>query len=45
MNCNISYNIYNKCIFTRRLVLQIILAALLSINYLSIFANNKTDYP
>lgn len=43
MNCNISYNIYNKCIFARPNVLQIILVALLSINYLSIFAYNKTE--
>ena len=43
MNYNISYNIYNKCIFARPNALQIILVALFSINYLSIFAYNKTE--
>ena len=43
MNCNISYNIDNKCIFARPNALQIILVALFSINYLSIFAYNKTE--
>ena len=43
MNCNISYNIDNKCIFARPNALQIILVALFSINYLSILAYNKTE--